>query len=236
MLPLSRLYCAIDTPDFDQALHLIRQVRPWFQGIKLGMEFYMRFGNAGILQAISIAGPESALFLDLKLHDIPNTVAGATAALMPLNPEFLTIHTAGGHDMIKAAADTVKDHKTKILGVTLLTSLSDEDISCFSSYSIKDMVRRLAAPAIKAGCHGLVCSPHEVEILRAEFGSDVILMVPGIRPEGSVADDQKRVMTPQQAIKAGADHLVIGRPVTRAEDPAKAAENIAGSLDNARAA
>lgn len=236
MQPSSQLYCAIDTPDFDQALSLIRNIRPWFQGVKLGMEFYMRFGNAGILQATSIAGPESALFLDLKLHDIPNTVAGGVAALMPLGPEFLTLHTAGGHDMIKAAADTVKDHKTRLLGVTLLTSLSEDDISCFSNHSIKDTVLRLAAPAIKAGCHGLVCSPHEVEILRAEFGSDIILMVPGIRPAGSAADDQKRVMTPQQAITAGADHLVIGRPVTRAEDPARAAENIARSLENARAA
>lgn len=230
------LYCAVDTSDFDQALKLIKQIRPWFKGIKLGLEFYTYFGHAGVRKLARFAGPETSLFLDLKFHDIPNTVAASVAALKPLRADYLTLHAAGGPAMIRAAAKVVEDSPTQLLGVTLLTSLNAQDISIFSSHNIKDTVRRLAGQAIESGCHGLVCSPHEIEILRAEFGTDVILMVPGIRPKGTDTEDQRRVMTPEQALHAGASHLVIGRPVTRAENPAKAAEDINLSLSEMRLA
>ena len=235
MKPSPYLYCAIDTQDRNRAMTITRQVSPFFRGIKLGLEFYTCFGQEGVREVLNVANDENSLFLDLKLHDIPNTVAGAVKSIIPLAPEFLTLHAAGGHEMITRAAEITKGTHIKLLGVTVLTSLEDKDISGFSGQSLSDTVLKLADTAIKAGCSGLVCSPHEIDVLRREFGKDIVLMVPGIRPEGTAHEDQKRVMDPESALDKGASHLVIGRPVTEAEDPARAACEIALKMEKTQA-
>ena len=153
------------------------------------------------------------VFLDLKLHDIPNTVAGAARAVAKLRPEILTVHAAGGADMIKAAVQSAPE--TLVAGVTLLTSIGDQDLADLGvGGSVSDAVRRMAELAVAAGARGLVCSPQEVAAVRAEVGPDILLITPGIRPAGVTSDDQARIATPVEALKAGADLLVIGRPIT----------------------
>jgi orotidine-5'-phosphate decarboxylase len=214
------LLCAIDTPDAGAARRLAAAVGPLVGGLKLGLEFFAANGPGAVRQVAGAA----PLFLDLKLHDIPNTVAGAVRAVAPLEPLLLTVHCAGGTAMMKAAAEAA-ERRVKIIGVTVLTSLDDADLaSVGQSGPARDQVRRLAALARQSGLDGVVCSPHEVAALRRDCGGGFLLVVPGIRP-ATVArdDDQKRVMTPRQALEAGADYLVIGRPITAAPDPAAAA-------------
>jgi orotidine-5'-phosphate decarboxylase len=221
------ILCAIDTPDAAAARGLADAVGPFVGGIKLGLEFFAANGPDSV-RRIAGAAP---LFLDLKLHDIPNTVAGAVRAVAPLEPALLTVHCAGGAAMMTAAADAASaagSRRMKIIGVTVLTSLNDADLaSTGQTGPALDQVRRLAALARRSGLDGVVCSPLEVAALRRDCGRDFLLVVPGIRPaDAARQDDQKRVMTPRQALAAGADYLVIGRPITASPDPAAACRAI----------
>ncbi len=229
------VFCAIDTPSLDMALDLARQVAPHVGGLKLGLEFFNANGPDGV-RTITALGPP--LFLDLKLHDIPNTVAGGIRSATVLGPAFITIHASGGRAMMRAAADAATEAAEKhgvarprLLGVTVLTSLDGDDLaSVGQDASVADQVDRLALLAQDSGLDGIICAPQEIARLRSLCGTDFTLMVPGIRPAGSDAGDQKRVMTPAEAMALGADHLVIGRPITRAEDPGQAARAIEQDL------
>src|SRR5215217_1159559 len=228
------IYCGVDTIDLAQATKLIQSIaggpRPAVGGIKLGLEFFLAHGAPGVRYAFpaSIRATGVGFFLDLKLHDIPNTVAGGIRAVVELEPTFITIHTAGGSAMMKAAAETAAAEakrlgvaRPKLLGVTVLTSLDKSDLEATGVPADPGaQAVRLAALARQSGLDGVICSPHEIEALRKACGKDFVLMVPGIRPAGSAAGDQKRVMTPRQAMTLGANHLVIGRPITEAADPA----------------
>lgn len=227
-----KIFCALDTTDLQGALDLGVSLKGTVGGLKVGLEFFSGHGPAGVRKINECGLP---VFLDLKLHDIPNTVAGAVRALAPLGPAMITIHTAGGAAMLTAAAGATGGYSEKplLLGVTVMTSLGDEDLHDIGvAAKTADQVKRLAALALKCGLGGVVCSPFEVASLRKEFGNDLTLVVPGIRPAGVAKGDQKRVMTPPQAIAQGADYLVIGRAITGAADPAKAAADIAASLSS----
>lgn len=229
------VFCAIDTPDIAVALGLAPQVAPHVGGLKLGLEFFNANGPDGVRAITALGKP---LFLDLKLHDIPNTVAGGIRSATALAPAFITIHASGGRAMMRAAADAATEAADKhgvtrprLLGVTVLTSMDDEDLAAVGQDAdVSNQVGRLAALAQESGLDGLICAPQEIARLRALCGPDFTLMVPGIRPAGADRGDQKRVMTPAEAMALGADHLVIGRPITRAADPAQAARDIEADL------
>jgi orotidine-5'-phosphate decarboxylase len=238
------VYCAVDTTDLPHAAKLIRAVaggpHPAVGGIKLGLEFFLAHGASGVRSAFPAPARATGIgfFLDLKLHDIPNTVAGGIRAVIELEPTFITIHTAGGPAMMKAAAETATMEakrlgvaRPKLLGVTVLTSLDKSDLEATGvAAAPSDQVLRLAALARQSGLDGVVCSPLEIAALRKACGADFVLMVPGIRPAGAATGDQKRVMTPKEAVTLGANHLVIGRPITEAADPDTAAQAIAREL------
>jgi len=224
---LAPVAVALDAPDIDVAAHWATLVTPHVSTVKIGLELYLRYGPAVV--ATVRGGSGVRVFLDLKLHDIPNTVAGAARAVAKLRPEILTVHAAGGADMIKAAVEAAPD--TIVAGVTLLTSIGDKDLAELGMEgSVSDAVRRMATLAVTAGARGLVCSPQEVAAVRAEVGPGILLITPGIRLAGATSDDQARIATPVEAMKAGADLLVIGRPITKAADPGAAAAAIAASL------
>ena len=218
---------ALDAPDLETAARWAALVTPHVSTVKVGLELYLRYGP-GIVASIRGASGVR-IFLDLKLHDIPATVAGAARAVARLHPDVLTVHATGGPEMVRAAVGAAPD--TMIAAVTLLTSL---DLGDLESIGVKgplsDAVRRLAVLAVEAGARGLVCSPREVTDVRAEVGPDVTLITPGIRPAGAAAHDQARTATPEEALRAGADLLVIGRPITSAPDPGAAAAAIAAPL------
>lgn len=224
------IFCAVDTADMDAALDLCRKIAPVTGGIKLGLEFFNANGPQGV-EKIMNAMPEAKLFLDLKFHDIPNTVAGAVRAISRnLAPAYLNVHAAGGLAMMQAAKEAC-GKETKLLAVTILTSLNEAALQKIGfEDGLQDHVKQLALLTRESGLDGVVCSAHEISLLRACCGDDFILMVPGIRPAGAGAGDQKRVMTPEEAVKAGASHLVIGRPITESPDPAQAARDILASL------
>lgn len=226
------IFCAIDTTDLDKARRLAAQMRDYTCGLKLGLEFFMAHGAAGY-QSIA-SNTDLPLFLDVKLHDIPNTVAKALAALLPLKPAFVTLHTSGGEAMMRAAVEVAAkagNARPRLLGVTVLTSLDAKDLAAVGQDNTpKDQVLRLAKLAYSSGLDGVICSPEEVALLRRNFGPDFILMVPGIRPSWVVAGDQKRVMTPKEAMQAGATYLVVGRPITGADNPMEAARRIMSEL------
>lgn len=232
--PASRVFCAIDTPDRERATKIAHAIGGAVGGIKLGKEFFMANGPQGVERVMRDAGGGRKLFLDLKLHDIPNTVAGAVRSVARLAPDFLTVHASGGPAMLRAAVDAAREAAVehgvptiRILGVTVLTSLSQEDLEAIGMDSDMDAaVRRLALLAQEAGCAGVVCSPHEIALVRAACGPDLVLIVPGIRPAWSETGDQKRVTTPAEALERGADYLVIGRPIAAADDPGRAARHI----------
>jgi orotidine-5'-phosphate decarboxylase len=227
---LAPVAVALDAPDIDVAAHWATLVTPYVSTVKIGLELYLRYGPAVVATVRGGSGVQ--VFLDLKLHDIPNTVSAAARAVSKLHPEILTVHAAGGRDMIKAAVAAAPD--TIVAGVTLLTSIGDKDLAETGvGGSVSDAVRRLAALAVSAGARGLVCSPREVAAVRAEVGPDILLITPGIRSAGATSDDQARVATAEEALKAGADLLVIGRPITRSPDPGAAAAAIASSLRRA---
>lgn len=229
----TRLILALDTTDPAQAARWIDTAAPSCDAIKLGLEFTLGCG----LEAVSRLSAGRALFLDLKLHDIPNTVAAAVRALAPVRPSMLTIHAAGGAAMIAAARAAVEDSfpadaQPILLAVTVLTSLDAEALHATGiAGGPRQQVLRLGRMAMQAGAHGLVCSPHEISALRDSLGDGPCLVVPGVRPAGAEPGDQKRVMTPAAARAAGADWIVVGRPITRAPDPAAAAAAIAAELD-----
>jgi len=232
MIPSDRILVGIDTPDLGIASGLASRLRGAVGGIKLGLEFYNAHGPEGVR---AVAG-DTPLFLDLKYHDIPNTVAGAVrSAVAACRPRILNVHASGGAAMMRAAVDanreTAAAHgiaRPTLIAVTVLTSLDDADLDAVGQRGpAAEQVVRLARLAQDSGCDGVVCSPLEIAALRAACGRDFLLVVPGIRPAGSAEDDQKRVMTPGQAVAAGADYVVIGRPITRAADPLETARTIA---------
>jgi orotidine-5'-phosphate decarboxylase len=221
---------ALDAPDLRTASAWAAATAPYVTTMKVGLELYLRYGREAV-GAVRAAAPGCAVFLDLKLHDIPNTVAGAARAVADLAPELLTVHASGGSAMVRAAADALPH--TRVTGVTVLTSLSADDLADLGLGEPQDAVRRLAELAVRAGARALVCSPQEVALVRAAVGSDVVLVTPGVRPAGAAAGDQARVATPARALADGADLLVVGRPITAAEDPAAAAAALAAGLRRA---
>ncbi|MEU9832869.1 orotidine-5'-phosphate decarboxylase [Streptosporangium sp. NPDC048047] len=218
---------ALDAPDLETAARWAALVTPHVSTIKVGLELYLRYGPEVIASVRGASGVD--IFLDLKLHDIPNTVAGAARAVGRLRPAILTVHAGGGPAMISEAVQALPD--TKVAAVTVLTSLSEADLERIGLAGPSgDAVRRLAAMAVGAGAQALVCSPQEVAAVRGEVGPDITLITPGVRPAGSGSQDQARVATPERALADGADLLVIGRPITGSADPGAAAAGIAAAL------
>jgi orotidine-5'-phosphate decarboxylase len=222
---------ALDTPHVARACELARHLKSHAGYMKVGMEFFYAHGQMGY-EAVAAEG--LPIFLDLKLHDIPNTVASAMKTLMNLNPRpaIVNVHATGGFDMMKAAADAVAG-QSKLIAVTILTSLSDDDIWGAGFETAKNTeahARSLADLSKRAGLDGVVCSPHDLVGIRHDLGRDFLTVVPGIRPADAATQDQKRVATPASAMAAGADILVIGRAITGAADPARAAEAILANL------
>ncbi|MGH8892570.1 MAG: orotidine-5'-phosphate decarboxylase [Actinomycetes bacterium] len=219
---------ALDTDDLETVAAWAAAVGPYIRTVKVGLELYLRHGAAAVTTARDRSGGRE-VFLDLKLHDIPNTVAGAARSVADLAPDYLTVHASGGHDMVRAAVDTLPG--TTVVGVTVLTSLSDEDLGRLGmTGTARDVVRRLAVLAVGAGARALVCSPLEVADVRREVGPDVVLVTPGVRPPGAGTADQSRVATPARALADGADLLVVGRPITGAPDVGRAARDLANGL------
>lgn len=218
---------ALDAPDVETAARWATSVERYVSCVKVGLELFCRHGPDVV--SVVRGGSHIDLFLDLKLHDIPATVAGAAKSVARLKPTYLTVHATGGPAMIRAAVSAAPD--VSIAGVTILTSLSEDDLGAIGiSRPSSDAVRRLAVMAVECGARALVCSPREVALVRGEVGADITLITPGVRPAGAGSDDQARTATPQQALADGADLLVIGRPITAASDPGAAAASIAASL------
>ncbi len=231
------VFCALDTTDLAAAAALARTVAALGFGLKLGKEFFAAHGPEGVRRVVPDGTP---LFLDLKFHDIPNTVAGAVrAAAAALRPRYLTVHALGGAGMLAAAAASAAEFgasRPRILAVTVLTSLDEADLDALGiAGPLPAVVERLSRLAAGAGADGVICAAPEITALRARMGPKFELVVPGIRPPTSAADDQKRVMTPVEALALGADWLVIGRPITAAPDPAAAAAAIAAAIAGAAA-
>jgi orotidine-5'-phosphate decarboxylase len=223
---------ALDAPDLETAARWAGMVTPHVSTLKIGLELYLRYGPEVVASVRGASGVQ--VFLDLKLHDIPATVAAAARAVARLRPAMLTVHAAAGSAAIRAAADAAPD--ARIVAVTVLTSLGDDDLRRIGlAGPTSDAVRRLATLAVEAGARGLVCSPQEVADVRAEVGEDIMLITPGVRLAGADVHDQARVATPEQAMRAGADLLVIGRPITGAADPGATAAAIGASLRRAEA-
>lgn len=222
----SPIIVAIDTTDLAEVDSLIESTRNSVSVYKFGLEFYLKFGLETLQSLIRRFDIE--LFLDLKLHDIPNTVAGASRSIASLNPLFLTVHATGGTKMIRAAADALPE--TKIAAVTILTSLDDEEMKRIGfTGSLSQQVLALTELALDSGARAVVSSAREVSEIKRRFPS-AITITPGIRPMGSSQDDQARTMTPQEAIVAGSDYLVIGRPISASSNPGVAAAEILASI------
>ena len=228
---VEKLICAIDTVDLDAAVVTAASLQGLVGGIKLGLEFFTAHGPAGV-KAVSASG--LPIILDLKYFDIPNTVAAAIRGTAGLNPYMLTVHVGGGPAMLRAAmaasyrlASQNDGKRPMVIGITVLTSFDDEDIKAVGIRpTLDDQVHRLAELALANSLDGVVCSAHEIADLRASFGDELKLVAPGIRPAWSSADDQKRIVTPAEALRLGADYLVIGRPIFHADDPPAAAMRI----------
>jgi orotidine-5'-phosphate decarboxylase len=230
-----RLLVAIDTTDLDAARALASALKGEVGGVKLGLEFYTAHGPDGV-RAVADAG--APVFLDLKFDDIPNTVGGAVRACGPLEPFMLTVHALGGPAMLRAAmaaafrlGEASGAERPRVVAVTVLTSMDATDLAALGlSGTVSDAVGRLAGIAQDCGVDGVVSSAHEVERLRAQCGAEFRLVVPGIRPAWSSTDDQKRIVTPGEAVALGADYLVVGRPITRADEPVEAARRIVAEM------
>ena len=204
---------AVDTPELQTAIQWVRATQEHISVFKLGLEFFLTFGADGV-KTIQ-AETDSDIFLDLKLHDIPHTVSGAAKAVSQLKPKFLTVHASGGRAMVRAAADAMPD--TYITGVTILTSMSEADVTevGFKSSALDSAVS-LAKVAVAGGARARVCSPLEIAAVRAAVGAEPFIITPGVRPlDMAGSDDQKRTMTPEDAIQSGANLVVIGRPITQ---------------------
>ena len=223
------IIAALDVPDAEEAIKLAEAIAPAVGAFKIGKELFVSAGP-DIVKRVRDTG--ASVFLDLKFHDIPNTVAKAVASAVRLDVQMLTVHTCGGTAMLKAAVKAAGDGLL-ILGVTVLTSMDENDLADVGvQKSPADQVLHLAQLATQAGLKGLVCSPKEIAPLREVLPPEVQLVTPGIRPAGTDSDDQKRVMTPAMAMNAGSSWLVIGRPIYAAENPRQAAEDILSSLSD----
>ena len=224
----SPVILALDFNDMASTVEMINLTKEHIGIYKLGLEFYLAHGKSGVKEIQSrFSGIE--IFLDLKLHDISNTVAGACRSVADLNPKFLTVHASGGSKMISAASSTLP--KVEITAVTILTSLDQKQMIAMGlNENIENLTLSLAKNAVNSGARAIVSSPQEVSLLRMHLGQKVTLITPGVRPSGAERDDQERIMTPREAIEAGADFVVIGRPITKASDPKQAAEAITASL------
>ncbi|RZP19245.1 MAG: orotidine-5'-phosphate decarboxylase [Erythrobacter sp.] len=220
------IYLALDLPHLQDGLDLIRKVKGHVGGVKLGLGFFCAHGAHGVHLVGQLGLP---IFLDLKFHDIPNTVAGAMQAIHVLEPRIVTVHASGGRAMLEDAKAAAGEH-TKVVAVTMLTSMDDRDLASTGiEGSAHDQVLRLADLAHRAGLDGIVCSGQEVKSVHDQW-KDGFFVVPGLRPAGSGTGDQKRVVTPRKARDDGASVLVIGRPISRADDPAQAARAIEATL------
>ena len=229
-MPTNPIFCAIDRPDPEGAAALAHALKGAVGGIKLGLELFTARGPAGV-RAVAVACG-LPIFLDLKLHDIPNTVAGALRSLEELGVEYVTVHAAGGAAMLRAAAALPR--RPKLLAVTVLTSLDAADLRAIGVPAVPlDQALRLGQLARDCGIEGVVCSPLEIAAMRAGVGPEAVIAAPGIRASGSAPDDQKRTTSPAEALTAGADILVVGRPITAAADPARAARTLWSSLSQA---
>lgn len=232
------IFCAIDKNNLVDAKDMVTRLAGLPVHIKLGLEFFMSEGPAGVRAIRDMLPADTKIFLDLKLHDIPNTVAGAVRAVTKLGVDYLTIHAGGGAAMMRAAAEAAKDAAAEngktppcLLGVTVLTNLDAQDLQAVGvGDAPADQVLRLAMLAADCGLGGAICAPTEIALLRGALPAGFQLVVPGIRPAGSAAGDQKRIMTPPEAARAGADYLVIGRPITEAADPASTTAGILASM------
>jgi orotidine-5'-phosphate decarboxylase len=222
---------ALDFPSAKEAIELADQLDPAHCRLKVGKELFTREGPAIVEQ---LQGKGFEIFLDLKFHDIPNTTAAACAAAAELGVWMVNVHASGGRRMMEAAREAIEAgrHRPLLIGVTVLTSMSGDDLEEIGLFTYPaDQVIRLARLAHQSGLDGLVCSAQEAPRLREEFGAAFKLVTPGVRPAGSNSNDQRRVMTPGQALRAGASYLVIGRPITQATDPAAAFEQIQQEVD-----
>jgi orotidine-5'-phosphate decarboxylase len=236
MADRAKLFCALDRPDLDGAMALARRVLPHVDGLKVGLELFAASGPAGVRRIVAFGLP---VFLDVKLHDIPNTVAGAMRAVAGLGVELITVHCLGGIAMLKAAVAAARAgaRPVQVLGVTVLTSLDAADLAAAgTSLSPQAQALRLADLAEEADLDGIVCSPRELQALRPHIAPRRLLVVPGIRPAGSADGDQKRTLSPAEAVAVGADILVVGRPIHAAADPAAAARAIQAEMAGAVAA
>ena len=246
--PKDRILVALDTPDIAKAQNLSHSLQGHIGGIKLGLEFFNANGHHGVRDVThgndgdtprGQATSNQPLFLDLKFHDIPNTVAGAVKSVAPLNPKIINVHAGGGPTMMKAALDAASFAaeplgiiRPMVIAVTVLTSMDESDLEAVGQRGpAVEQVVRLAELTQKCGLDGVVCSAREISAIREACGPDFKLIVPGIRPKGSDVGDQKRIMTPSDAVNAGADYLVIGRPITGATDPVAAAKAIVDELN-----
>ncbi len=228
MSELAPIAIALDGPDLDTVSAWARAAAPFVSTMKVGLETYLRDGDDAVHRIRQASGGRD-IFLDLKLHDIPNTVAGAARSIAHLRPAYLTVHASGGAAMVRAAVEALPD--TRITAVTVLTSLDAQDLDLIGLRGPAiDAACRLAVLAVSAGARAIVCSPQEVAAIRAVVDRDIVLITPGVRPRGADLGDQARVATPEQALADGADLLVIGRPITAAADPGAAAAALAASL------
>lgn len=227
------IFCALDMKDTDLAVSFTKSIIDYIDGVKIGMEGFYSMGIDGYNRIQDLNLP---IFLDLKLHDIPNTVNSAIKSLLPLKPFMLNVHVTGGAEMMvsaKQAVEESKNEKPLLVGVTILTSMNENS---FKEQGLKlnigNQVTNLANLAMKSGLNGVVCSPHEARKVKDMCGEDFLTVVPGIRPQTSGSQDQKRIMTPKEAVKNGADILIIGRPLTRSKDPISAVKEIRMSIEN----
>ncbi len=224
---MNPIICALDTQDLNEAISWANGLRDKVGMVKLGLEFFAAHGPSGVREVAKCNVP---IFLDLKLYDIPNTVARTVEAIKALDVEMLTLHISGGTKMLKEALSIVQGKKIKLIGVTVLTSMGNEDLSELGvAKEAKSQVILLAKLAKKIGLHGVVCSALEAQEVRQECGKDFKIITPGIRMNRG-HDDQKRTATPKEAINSGADYIVIGRPITESSNPASSAELILKSL------
>ncbi|GGI07407.1 orotidine-5'-phosphate decarboxylase [Egicoccus halophilus] len=226
--PADRIAVALDVPTLDEARALAGTLSGHVGWFKVGLELFSAHGPSAV-EAIAAYGP---VFLDVKLHDIPTTVERAAARIAELGVGLLTVHAAGGRDMVRAAVSGLGD-AGRVLAVTVLTSMSDLDLQSIAAPAARTQVPSLASLAVQAGAPGLVCAPKDLVAVRRTVGDDVLLVTPGIRPAGSGDDDHARAATPARALADGADLLVVGRPITRADDPAAAADAVAAGLTGA---
>jgi orotidine-5'-phosphate decarboxylase len=235
-IPANPIFVALDTPDLLRAVELGKAVRPYVGGLKIGLEFLTACGPAGVREIGSLGLP---VFADTKFHDIPNTVAGAAREIARLGVSLFNVHASGGEAMMCAAKEAAAqaEPKVKVIVVTVLTSMTGEDLRAVGQGdSVALQVSRLAQLAKSCGLDGVVCSPREIEVVRRACGPEFLIVTPGLRPAGAALGDQRRVTTPKEAIGAGADILVIGRPITAAVDPAAAARAIAEEVAERAAA